>query len=275
MAFGFFRLLPIDAASAIGGWILQTLGPLARVDAIAQRNIAAALPGLGAAGRRAVCRGMWNNMGRVIGEYAHLRRIAEAPARVEVVDPDNLYARAVAAGKGALVLSAHFGGWELFSLPASRAGGKQFDIYRAANNPLVDSLLKRARLQMARGGLIAKGPGSMRETVARLREGHCVGMVVDQKTNEGIPVAFFGRDAMTTRTPAALAYRFDCPIFVALVERTRGARFRIVVHAVEVVRSGDRGRDIAQTTQAINALIESAIRAKPEQWMWVHRRWPD
>ncbi len=275
VAFAFFRLLPVDAASAIGGGIFQRLGPLTAVHRVADANIKAALPELTATDRRNVLKGMWNNLGRVIGEYAHLNRLAADPRRVEIIDRENVLARAVSLGKGALGLSAHFGNWELLSLPACRAGARQFDLYRAANNPNVDNILKRARLKLARGGLIPKGLAGMRETVSRLRQGEFIGMLIDQKTNEGISVEFFGRPAMTTRTPAVLAYRFGCPIFVALVERVNGAHFQIHIHEVKPIRSGNYRRDIKRTTRAINDILEVAIRDRPELWMWVHRRWGD
>lgn len=275
VAFAFFRMLPVDAASAIGGWIFQMLGPLAKAHRTAERNVRAALPELTAAARRDLLRGMWNNVGRVAGEYVHLGRLASDPRRVEIVDPGKLCARAVSSGTGALALSAHFGNWELFCVAACRAGGRQVDVYRATNNPYVDTLLKRTRLAISGHRLIPKGQGGLRETVAQLRLGQCIGMVVDQKTNEGIPVDFFGRTAMTTRTPAVLARRFGCPVFVVLVERMRGARFRIVVHELKLTRSDDRRDDVERTTRAISDLLEAAIRAKPELWMWMHRRWPD
>lgn len=154
-------------------------------------------------------------------------------------------------------------------------GGQQFDIYRAANNPRVDKILKHARSELTRGGLIPKGYAAMRESVSRLRKGQHVGMIVDQKTNEGIPVEFFGRKAMTTRAPALLAYRLGCPLFIVMVERIRGARFVIHVREMKLKRSGNLGEDIERTTRDINAVFEAAIRANPGLWMWVHRRWPD
>jgi KDO2-lipid IV(A) lauroyltransferase len=275
VAFAVFRMLPVDAASALGGEVFRLLGPFAAAHRVAEENIKAALPELTARDRRAVLDGMWDNLGRVVGEYAHLDRLANDPTRVEIIDPGNLCSRAASAGKGALVLSAHFGNWEIGCLPARLAGAKQFDVYRAANNPYTDKILKHARLRLARGGLIPKGLAGMRETVSRLRQGHFIGMLVDQKTNEGIPIEFFGRRAMTTRTPAALAYQFGCPIFVMLAERVSGTHFRIVIHEVNPIRSDNRSRDIECTTRAIANILEAAIRVRPELWMWAHRRWPD
>jgi KDO2-lipid IV(A) lauroyltransferase len=268
-------MLPIDVASAVAGWTIEIVGPFTGAHHIADRNIRTALPELTDDERRGVLRAMWNNMGRIAGEYVHLKCLAESPTRVQIDDPQGLFARAASERTGALVLSAHFGNWEIFCLPGCRAGATQFDVYRAANNPGVDRLLKHARSDLTRGGLIAKGPAAMRESVSCLRKGHYVGMLVDQKINEGISVEFFGRKAMTTRAPALLAYRLGCPIFVVLVERIRGARFVIHVHEMNVERSGNLGDDVERTTRDINAVLEAAIRAKPEMWMWVHRRWPD
>jgi KDO2-lipid IV(A) lauroyltransferase len=275
VALAFFRMLPVVAASAIGGGVLRCLGPFAAAHRVAEANIKAALPELTAADRRKVLDGMWDNMGRVIGEYAHLDRLANDPMRVEIVDPGHLCAHAASAGKGALVLSAHFGNWEIGCLPARLAGAKQFDVYRAANNPYADDILKRARSKLARGGLIPKGLAGMREIVSRLRQGHFIGMLVDQKANEGSPIEFFGRRAMTTRTPAALAYRFGCPIFVMFAERVGGVRFRIVIHEIKLRHSDNRDGDIEDTTRAISDILEAAVRVRPELWMWAHRRWPD
>ncbi|MGH6618459.1 MAG: lysophospholipid acyltransferase family protein [Alphaproteobacteria bacterium] len=273
-AFAFFRLLPVDVASAIGGWIFRALGPLAPAHRTADRNIRAALPGLSASERRDLLRRMWDNLGRVTAEFAHLERLAEDPARVEIEDPENLLARAASAGSGAVLITAHYGNWELGCLPAIRAGGKEFDVYRAANNPHFDKLLKRTRMELARAGLIPKGPAAMRKCAARLRQGDFVGMIVDQKTNEGILADFFGRKAMTTRAPAVLAHRLGCPIILILVERVGGAAFLIRVREIKWTHSGDLDRDVERTTCAINAAIEAAVRARPELWFWVHRRWP-
>ena len=275
IAFLFLRLLPVDAASALAGWAFRIFGPLIPAHQIADRNIRTALPELTASERRGVLLAMWNNLGRISGEYVHLKCLAESPTRVQIDDPEGLFARAASERTGALVLSAHFGNWEIFCLPACRAGGHQFDIYRAANNSDVDKVLKHARSELTRGGLIPKGYAAMRESVSRLRKGQHVGMIVDQKTNEGIPVEFFGRKAMTTRAPALLAYRLGCPLFIVMVERIRGARFMIHVREMKLKRSGNLGKDIERTTRDINAVFEAAIRANPGLWMWVHRRWPD
>jgi KDO2-lipid IV(A) lauroyltransferase len=89
-------------------------------------------------------------------------------------------------------------------------------------------------------------------------------------------VPFFGRHAMTAPAPAQLALKFGCPIVPARVERLEGAHFRLTVYPpLNLAAGGDRQADIAAAMGQINALIEDWIRARPEQWLWLHRRWPD
>jgi KDO2-lipid IV(A) lauroyltransferase len=128
---------------------------------------------------------------------------------------------------------------------------------------------------LAPGGFLRKSAEGGRKAFVLLRQGHHIGMLVDQKQNEGIAVPFFGRDAMTTPTPAIFAHRLGVPIAAARVERLKGARFRIIGYSIELASTGDRDADIRETTRRINALLESWIRERPEQWLWAHRRWPD
>jgi Kdo2-lipid IVA lauroyltransferase/acyltransferase len=94
--------------------------------------------------------------------------------------------------------------------------------------------------------------------------------------NGGIEVPFFGRSAMTAPAVARLALRFDCPVIPVRVERLEGARFRFTVLAPIAIRStGDTGADVRAIMTRVNAEIEDWVRRRPEQWLWLHRRWPD
>ena len=115
-----------------------------------------------------------------------------------------------------------------------------------------------------------------RQLIKALRRGEHLGMLVDQKLNEGIPVPFFGRDAMTAPALAQLARRFACPVAPVRVERLEGAHFRLTVYPpLTLAESGDREADTAAAMGQVNAIIEGWIRDRPEQWLWLHRRWPE
>jgi len=101
-------------------------------------------------------------------------------------------------------------------------------------------------------------------------------MLVDQKMNDGIPVPFFGRDAMTAPALARLALRFDCAVVPVRVDRLARARFRITAEPpLPLPRSGERARDTAALMRSVNAVLERWIRERPDHWLWLHRRWPD
>jgi Kdo2-lipid IVA lauroyltransferase/acyltransferase len=276
LLFGLFRALPLDAASALGGWLARTIGPRLGISKRAHFNLRRAMPELSEADRRRIVRGMWDNLGRIVAEYPHLGefRIYEKSGRVEFVG-EELVAPLLASGKQIIIASAHYGNWEIGTMAASQRGMPLAKIYRAANNPWVDRMIESFRHD-AHTELLPKGAVAARGMIAALREGRHLALLVDQKMNDGIPVPFFGRDAMTAPAVAQLALRFDCTIIAARVERMKGASFRISLSApMAIPRTGDRHADSLAVMTAINAEIERWIRARPDQWLWLHRRWPD
>ena len=108
-----------------------------------------------------------------------------------------------------------------------------------------------------------------------LREGKHVGMLVDQKMNDGIAAPFFGIEAMTAPALAMMALRFKCPVIPARVIRTRGAHFRIELSPpIYAEETGDKNADIRAFTARVNGILEAWIREHPDQWLWLHNRWP-
>lgn len=274
--YGFFRVLPLDVASALGGWLARTIGPRLRISRRAVNNLAIAFPDLGEAGVARVTRGMWDNLGRIAAEYPHLHEfdVYSDDGRVEVVGIEYIE-QLRDDGKPGIFFSAHIGNWEVLSLGATQHGLPLDRVYRAANNHLVEWLYRRGRAAVE-GALIPKGPAGARLLLKSLKGGNHLGIVVDQKMNDGIPVPFFGRDVMTAPALAELALRFDCPIVPARVERLHGARFRFVTEPpLELSVTGDHQADVAACMTEVNRVIERWVRDTPEQWLWLHNRWPD
>ncbi len=273
LAMALFGLLPTDWASALGGRLARLIGPLLKQHRIADENLRRALPELSDRERKAVLRGMWDNLGRVAAEYPHLRRIASDPRRISVVGED-IVEELSGDGIGGVLVSAHYGNWELAVVPAMARGGRIYSFYRSANNPHSEALIQSLRRPLEATSFLAKGQAGARSALGLLRAGEHVGMLVDQKQNRGIASPFFGREAMTTQAPASLALGVGVPLIGARVERLAGCRFRIVLERIEPVRGGSRADDVAETTHRINRVIEGWIRARPDLWFWVHRRWP-
>jgi KDO2-lipid IV(A) lauroyltransferase len=219
---------------------------------------------------------MWDNLGRTVAEYPHLSDInVYAPnGRVDVIGAENVDLLRDNAKPG-IFISAHLGNWEIASLGATQRGLPIDRIYRQANNPWFERLIRHGR-RTIKGALIPKGAQGARKLLRSLKNGNHIGMLVDQKMNDGIAVPFFERDAMTAPAIAQMALRFDCPIIAARVERLPGVRFRLtILGPLEFTPSGDHRTDIAAMMLLVNKQLESWIRETPEQWLWLHNRWPD
>jgi Kdo2-lipid IVA lauroyltransferase/acyltransferase len=275
LLFGALGLLPMDWASGLGGAVARRIGPHLGISKRARINLTRAFPEKSTTEIERILAGMWNNLGRVAAEYPHLRkiRVFDARGRVETHGLEHMD-RAVAAGRRMIIFSGHLANWEIAALAAVQCGITVTQIYRALNNRFVDRLF--ARFRGDTGEYIPKGATAARRAFAALYRGEHLTMLADQKLNEGIPVPFFGRPAMTATALALLALRFDCDVLPARVERLGGARFRLTLFPpLPLPRSGNHGADIASLTASVTAVLETWIRDRPAEWLWVHHRWPD
>jgi Kdo2-lipid IVA lauroyltransferase/acyltransferase len=273
--FHLFRLLPLDLASAIGGWIGRNIGYRLPATRRARRNLERCFADQPTAEREAILKGMWDNLGRAAAEYPHLREFRFGPGeRVEVVGLEHVESMRD-DGRPGLFFSGHLGNWELMGLGAVRHGVPVHPVYRAANNPRLEWLYRWGRDNEG-VEMIPKGAAGARRAMQLLQKGEHVGMLVDQKMNDGIAVPFFGRMAMTAPALAAFALKYACPAAPTHVERLKGARFRLVVEPpLTFADTGDRHADILAAMTEVNRRLEGWIRQHPEQWLWLHRRWPD
>lgn len=273
---GVFKLMGVDAASATGGWLARKLAPLSPAHRTAKRNIERAMPELTPDARAAILDAMWDNLGRVFGEYPHFRAFATYPnARIAVHGAENAQA-ALARGKGAILVSGHLANWELMALTAYRAGMDGAEVYRPVNNPLIDWWIVKQRRTYAYPVQISKTGDGARDMLRTLKAGKSIALLSDQKHREGRAVPFFGRDAMTVTGPAVLSLRTGAALVPVSMTRTRGARFAMTFHpAMEVPLSGSKGADSDAILRAINQRLEDIVRADPAMWLWAHDRWMD
>jgi KDO2-lipid IV(A) lauroyltransferase len=277
---GLFRLLGLDASSALAGLFGREIFCRMGVVNRARTNLRAAFPDKSAAEIEDITREMCENLGRTLAEYAHLDKIAITGPNARIADADHVATLALASaaaerGKGVLFFSGHFANWEVMPFIAVQLGFGGGEVYRPQNNPFVDRWLVRQRMKYGPKDQITKGPGGTRRIFSLLRQGATICLLVDQKTNEGVPAQFFGREAMTTPAPAALALKLGAALLPAQLERTKGSHFRFRLHPpIEFTPSGDHARDTLELTQRITGKIESMVRERPSQWLWIHRRWP-
>jgi KDO2-lipid IV(A) lauroyltransferase len=268
------RLLPLDTASDFGGWLFGWLGPLTSADRTVQRNLRIAFPEASDADIDGIRKAQWRELGRFFVEFPMIDRIVSDPSRVEVVHRERLLAIAQAK-RPAVLVGGHFSNFEIMAATVVRSGVRAHIGYRAANNPHFDRRIRQSRARYGVDLLEPKGAEGVRAMMRALGRGEPVGLLVDQKHSGGIAVPLFGKPAYTATGAVVFALRFGVPLTPVCVQRTRKARFRVVVYdPIELADTGDRHADIEAGTRQINAFFEDRIRERPAEWFWVHKRWP-
>lgn len=270
-----FRLLPLDCASAVGGFLGRFIGPRIRVSWVARYNLMKAFPEKTPIEIDEIVVKMWDNLGRTFMEYPHLRWLcAHYDDRIEFVnfkEVENLRDD----GKAGIVFSAHIGNWEVSSITGVKAGIPLHRIYRPANNPYVEWVFRYFR-QKIPGILVPKGTSGFRQIVDLMRKDGHFALLIDQKMNEGISVNFFGYPAMTTPSLASLVLKHDYPAIPSRSQRLKGAHYRLTFEPpLTIEKTGDNKEDVRRFMEKANEVLERWIRDDPSQWLWVHKRWPD
>jgi KDO2-lipid IV(A) lauroyltransferase len=276
------RLLKPDTASKFAGALLRRVGPWLPEHRIGRDNLAAAFPEKSPAEIEQIMRGVWDNLGRVGAEFAHIDRLWDFdPSHRRagrILDGDQVEQIAIRLrddGKPALVFAAHLGNWELAAVGAHAFGADTTVLYRAPNVPAIAEAIVEMRAGCM-GTLVPTTLDAPIKLAEALQRGSHVAMLVDQYYVRGVPVTFFGRKTRANPLIARLARIVDCPIHGMRVIRHPGNRFQIdITEEIAAVRDADGQVDIERTMQAITNVVEGWIREHPEQWLWVHRRWRD
>lgn len=262
---GFCYLLPRHTASALFGSIAEFIAPKMGMNKKAERHIHNALKTTPEQTSK-IAGGMWNNLGRVMAEFPHLQKIAEndvifkGAEHIERLRDD---------GQCGILFGAHLGNWEV--IPHAllhHYNFKMHPVYRAPNNPLVDKRLHDYRSPDGRLVPYSKSRQGMIGMVKALKNKEHLGLLIDQKYNEGVDAQFFGMTARTGTAFIELAQKYDCPMVPIRCIRD-GDKF--IIEAFAPIPTKDR--DIMDVLNESHAVLEGWIREYPDQWLWLHRRW--
>jgi len=272
---GLVRRISARAADRFGvfvGMVLWTVLPSRRT--VARRNLQRAL-GDDPTGKdySPVVRRVFQNIGRSFVEFARLRLMSREEIRPLVVgDGTTLFAEALQKGRGAVLITAHFGNWELLGFWAALETDNVDFLTGTLHNPFIDRLMQECRERM-RVGIIPL-TANARIVLRRLRENRLIAMVADQHAPQGMVVDFFGQPAATPKGPAMFAVHTGCPILPYLLLRERWDRHVVIVGPpIYPPESGDREADMRVMTEKYTQFFEDVIRRYPDQWLWTHRRW--
>jgi KDO2-lipid IV(A) lauroyltransferase len=270
------RHVPRRAALSVGRTVGRLVGDLDRRHvAMAVDNLRHAFPDWDEGRLLRTARGVYAHFGSVLFDilWLHGRSADEIRSLVEVDGREHVE-RAMARGRGVLLVTAHIGNWELHGVAHGLLFGAIGVVARPLDNRELDRRLCALRTMW--GNTVIYKQRALSQILRALRQGRGVAILIDQnvQAGDGIFVDFFGRPAATTTVAAALAAKTGCALLLCRAELLADGRYRLAYEpAVEWTPSGDRVTDIACLTQRLTRSIEGWARDTPEQWLWIHRRW--
>ena len=266
------KLLPLPVASRLTGGVAHRVGRRLSMSRRAYQQLAIAMPDLPPATADAIVAGAWRNLGYLFAEYSHIKAFLGDTPRLQITGLEHLRTLA-GSGRPVLIFSAHLANWEMATIAAQRGGLAPHVFFRPFNNPIIEYFARREQRRTG-APLIAKSASGARRMMQVLAHGGQVIMLVDQRQSGGTEVPFFGQPSATPPAIAKLAYRFGAAILPIRVERVRLGHFQVTVEPpLDLPDSGDPDADMAAVLTTVNRRLETWIRARPDQWVWFHRRW--
>lgn len=275
------RLADRKRSANLAGAFMRKVGPWLPEHRTGRANLAAAFPEKSPAEIEAILAGVWDNLGRVAAEFAHLDRLTntdpQRPGPADVTcDPISLrrFATIRYGGRPTLFFAAHLANWEIPALAAARVKLDTHVLYRPPSIRAISDAILKIRAGCM-GTLVPSGYDAPSRLAHALARGGQAGMLADQYDIRGVEVTFFGRRCKASPLIARLARHIDSDVRgVRIVRLPDGNSFwGEVTEPLDLPRDADGNVDEQRTMQAITSVIEGWVREHPEQWLWLHRRW--
>jgi Kdo2-lipid IVA lauroyltransferase/acyltransferase len=261
--------LPLAHVLARGYTRLLDLA-LPRLRRVALRNLAMALPALSAAERARIADGVFRSIARLLVSFAKFPSIhADNISSWIRAEGQEHFRDAIRAGHGVLFATAHLGNWELSAFAHALITGPMNVVVRPLDNPLIDALVERRRSLSGNAPIFKKD--FARAILKALAANEAVGILIDQNASleDGVFVNFFGVPASASAGFAKIAARSGAAVIPGFALWSDAERLYILRFYPPVTMTGDAASD----TQALQSRLEEVIRAYPDQWLWIHRRW--
>ena len=283
--FAVMGALPRSAATKVGVMLGRLTYKLARgLRRVALRNLEIAFPEMSPVERERIAIGSFESLGRMLGELAQfpratreqLEKLIEFHFLSEESSPERIAFEAERAkGRGVLLLGPHLGNWEMGVFAYSALHDKLTYLARPLDNPLIEDFTVRLRTRF--GNRAIDKNQSVTKAIVILREGGILGVLPDVNVlhRDGVFVPFFGTLACTTSGVAMMAMRTGAMIVpMCCVWNKETEKYDVFYGKfIEPPNTGDRHRDVYETTAAFTAEMEKFIRSYPDQWLWIHKRW--
>lgn len=245
---------------------------------IALQNLEIAFPEKSAAARLEICRKCYEHLGLTIADFCRQSRLTKENLHQTIIPAEGVLEdlrEEFSRGKGMIAASGHIGSWELSGYAFALWGFPVVSVARRLDSPKLDAYV--TRLRSLSGNKIHHKEGALLAAVRAIKQNKALGLIMDQHAGKNAePVPFFGRDAMTVDTAAHLVLKTGCGLICyAAVRQKDGSYLHLGSEPLRkhFTPSGDKKKDVYAVLRFCNEQFEKFIRAYPEQWLWMHRRW--
>ena len=271
------RAMPLERGTRLGAWLgalAARLDPFER--GVAMRNLEIAFPAASRAERRRILAATYANWGRCFAEWIHFDELdrGNLDRFVTYRNEENLReAYRLTDGRGVLILTGHFGNFELLPLAYSIHSDPVALVTRPLRNPLVDTAVRTARTRFGNQAIPRAGAG--RQILRLLRKNWMVGIPLDLDTRRGVFVDFFSLKAATSDALARVSLATGAPVVPTFLVRDGASIHHWLTFLEPIVprRRADREAAVLEHTQIYTTVMERMIREHPDHWNWIHRRW--
>ena len=271
----FFRILPLSLSSFLIGNALYFLGRFSKTHQTALKNLRFCFREKSEREINSIALDSWENLGRTAGELPHITSYSNdkmyeicSISGLENVEAAQEFSKQ--NNTGMILVSAHYGNWEIASRMLLALDADTALIYRKANNPYVEDLIQNMRGSYT-NFIIPKGDrGGVKDIVKHIKSGGRLGILMDQKSSDGVDVDFFGKKVKTASTVAELAIKFNSPIVMGRVIRDDKTKLNFILKFDSPIYPEDKTAE--EINQYIYSTYERWIKEYPNQWFWQHNR---
>ena len=211
------------------------------------------------------------NYGRIFAEYPFIKNFRNDKLKKYLqIEGEKYLQNIIKEKKIAVFVSGHFNNFELMAMQIEKSGIDLAAIYRPLNNPFLNQVMEKIRLNFICRKQIKKGKSGTRKLLECIKKGSSVALMIDQRVTEGSKVDFFGKEATTTTIPAQLIKKYECLLVPVYIERFNKFNFKIYISKPINI---NKNKTIDEITIYLNRVLEKMILKNPTQWIWTHDRW--
>ena len=267
-----FKILGLKLSSYFSGKLGLFFGPFFRSKELIRNNISRALPNLKIEEKNKIIQKMWNNYGRILGEFIFMKDFRNSPLNNNVkIEGIEILEEIKKNKESVIFVSGHFNNFELMAMEIEKAGVNVAAIYRPLNNIFINKIMENIRIKYICKNQVTKGIKSIKKLLQMFKGGYSIALMIDQRVSEGPKVEFFGKSAYTTTIPAQFVKKFKCRVVPIYIERLNNeVSFKMKIY--DPIKF-DPDDTIEKMTYHLNSWLEKVILKNPDQWIWTHNRW--